>query len=226
LFPANLGDIAVKNVGAAKNANEFMAKGAFWIDDRPYENYKQLRQYGYGRPNGRVRIFIDEFTRVGHDALPNWHERWQATDDSYKFSMLVTRAPWYMQADPNFINNPILKHVTTRNFMDCVWLSPRAGEKLGLQEGEEVILESNPKYMKDLPRPLKAKLHLSTRITRDDCVLLYHGTGHRAKNLTVARNYGYRDGDLVPQKDPSISKVYDPLGMGWVEDVFVSIRKA
>jgi len=226
LFPSNLGDVAVQRVGAGANVKEFMDKGAFWIDNRPYENYKQIRQCGYGRPNGRVRMFIDEFSRVGHDALPNWHERWQAPNDAYKFSMLVTRAPWYMQADPNFINNPILKHVTNRNFMDCVWMSPHAAEKLGLKEGEQIVLESNPKYMKDLPRPVKAKLHLSTRVTRDDCVLLYHGIGHRAKNLTVAKNYGYRDGDLVPQKDPSISKVHDPLGMGWVEDVFVSIRKA
>jgi hypothetical protein len=34
-----------------------------------------------------------------------------------------------------------------------------------------------------------------------------------------------RDGDLIPQKDPAIAKKYDPTGMGWVEDVFVSVKK-
>ena len=226
IVPMNIGDVAVKNVGAAPNTKDFMGKGGFWIDKAPYQNYKQIREQGYGRPDGRVRIYIDEFAQVDHSPIPIWAPRWQEPDGAYKFSMVLTRAPWYMHADPNFINNAALKQLTTMNFMDCVWVSPRAGEKLGLKEGDEVILESNPKYMTQLPRPVKAKLHLSKRISRDDCVLAFHGIGHRAKNLKVASNFGYRDGDLVPQKDPNMSKKLDPLGMGWVEDVYVSIRKA
>jgi hypothetical protein len=89
-----------------------------------------------------------------------------------------------------------------------------------------VILENNPEYMKDIPRPVKAKVHLTKRVMRKDCVLTFHGIGHRAKNLKVAGNWGYRDGDLIPQKDPNIVKKHDPTGMGWVEDVYVRIRKA
>jgi len=224
--PMGIGDAALKLTGAAENSKEFMAKGAFWIDNKPYENYKQIRQQSYGRPNGRVRIFIDEFSKVDHSPLPTWDSRWQEPDENYKFSLLITRAPWYMHADPNFINNPILKHLTTMNYMDTVWISPTAGKKLGLKDGDQVIVESNPKYMTQLPRPVKAKVHLSKRITRDDCMLAFHGIGHRAKNLRVAKDFGYRDGDLIPQKDPMMSKKKDPLGMGWVEDVYVSIRKA
>ena len=94
-----------------------------------------------------------------------------------------------------------------------------------IKEGDGIILENDPTYMKDLPRPQKAKVHLTKRITRTDCVLLFHGIGHRAKNLKVAANFGYRDGDLIPQKDPAMLKKFDPTGMGWVEDVFVSIKK-
>ncbi len=224
--PLNIGDVAVKSVGAAATTKEFMEKGGFWIDKTPYQNYKQIKQQGYSRPDGRVRMFIDEFTKVDHSPLPIWAPRWQEPDDQYRFSLLITRAPWYMHADPNFINNPVLKQLTTKNYMDCVWISKRAGQKLGLKDGEEVIVEANPKYMKVLRRPVTAKVHLSERISRDDCVLTFHGIGHRAKNLKVASNFGYRDGDLIPQKDPMMSKKLDPLGMGWVEDVYVSIRKA
>jgi len=42
----------------------------------------------------------------------------------------------------------------------------------------------------------------------------------------VAANFGNRDGDLIPQKDPAIAKKHDPTGMGRVADVFVSNRKA
>jgi anaerobic selenocysteine-containing dehydrogenase len=225
-IPTNIGDVAVRNSGAGENTADFMKKGGFWIDKKPYEDYKQLQEIGYGRPNGRIRMYIDEFVEVGHEPLPKWATRWHASSGLYKFSLLITRAPWHMHADPNFINNAVLKEVTVRNHMDCVWMNPEAARKLGLKEGDMVILENDPNYMKDLPRPQKAKIHLTKRIAREDCILTFHGIGHRAKNLKVAKDFGYRDGDLIPQKDPNIVKKHDPTGMGWVEDVYVSIRKA
>jgi anaerobic selenocysteine-containing dehydrogenase len=226
MVPMNIGDVAIKAAGAGANTKEFMDKGSFWIDKKPYQNYKQIKEQGFGQPDGRVRMYVDEFAKVDHSPLPIWAPRWQEPEGQYKFSMLVTRAPWYMQADPSFINNAALRQINTQNYMDCVWISPAAGKKLGLKEGDEVLLEANPKYLKELPRPVKAKVHLTKRMLRDDCVLAFHGIGHRAKNLKVASNYGYRDGDLIPQKDPMMSKKLDPLGMGWVEDVYLSIRKA
>jgi anaerobic selenocysteine-containing dehydrogenase len=225
-IPTNIGDAAVKQAGAAENAAEFMKKGGLWVDKKPYENYKHLEKIGYGKPNGRVRMFIDEFAEVGHSPLPVWASRWHKSTGDYKFSLLITRAPWLMHADPNFINNPVLKDMNNRTFMDRVWINPRAAAELGLKEGDEVLLENDPKHMKDLPRPVKARIHLTKRVARKDCILTFHGIGHRAKNLKVGANYGYRDGDLIPQKDPLMSKKHDPTGMGWVEDVYVRIRKA
>ncbi|PKN64982.1 MAG: hypothetical protein CVU57_12720 [Deltaproteobacteria bacterium HGW-Deltaproteobacteria-15] len=225
-IPTNIGDVAVKKAGAAENSAEFMKKGGLWIDKKPYEDYKQIRDIGYGSPDGRVRMYIDEFVQAGYDPLPVWANRWHQSTGEYKFSLLITRAPWYMHADPNFVNNPILKQITVKNGMDCVWINPEAGKELGLVEGDWVFLENDPKYMKHLPRPQKAKVHLTNRVLRKDCVLLFHGIGHRAKNLKVARDFGYRDGDLIPQKDPLIAKKHDATGMGWVEDVYLRIRKA
>ena len=225
-IPTNISDHAVKAAGAGENYADFMKKGGFWINRKPYENYKQIAEIGWGRPQGRVRIFIDEFTAVGHEPLPKWAPRWNAAEGEYKFSLLITRAPWYMHADPNFINNPVLKQVTVKNFMDCIWIHPDAAKEIGVKEGDGIILENNPKYMTDVPRPVKGKAHLTKRVARKDCILLFHGIGHRAKNLKVAKDFGYRDGDLVPQKNPAIAKKHDPTGMGWVEDVNVRIRKA
>lgn len=226
VIKGNTGDAALKAVGAAESTEEFMTKKkGIWIDKKPYENYKTLREIGYGRPNGRVRLYIDEFVKVSHEPLPKWAQRWTAAEGEYKFSLLVTRAPWHMHADPNFINNPALNVLSEKNYTDCVWISLEAGKELGLSEGDWVILETNPKYMKELPRPVKAKVHLTKRIARDDCVLLFHGIGHRSKWLRHGR-WGYRDGDLIPQKNPQESKKHDPTGMGWVEDVYVRIKKA
>ncbi|HQA71777.1 MAG TPA: molybdopterin-dependent oxidoreductase [Deltaproteobacteria bacterium] len=224
-IPTNIGDVAVKQAGVAEDTADFIAKGGLWVDKKPYENYKHLEKIGYGKPRGRVRMFIDEFAEVGHSPLPIWAPRWHESTGSFKFSLLITRAPWIMHADPNFVNNPVLREMNTRVHMDAVWMNPNAAAKLGLKEGDEILLENDPKYMKDLPRPQRARIHLTNRVVREDCVLLFHGIGHRAKNLKVAANYGYRDGDLIPQKDPEIGKKYDPTGMGWVEDVYVSVKK-
>lgn len=225
-IPTNIGDVAVKKIGAAENTSEFIKNGALWIDRTPYQNYKQIQEIGYGKPNGRVRMYMDEFVEAGYDPLPVWAKRWHEPSSDYRFSLLITRAPWYMHADPNFINNPVLKQLTEKSYMDHVWMNPEAGRELGLKEGDWVTLENDPQYLKDLPRPQKAKVHLTDRVLRKDCVLLFHGIGHRAKNLKVAGDFGYRDGDLIPQKDPHIVKKHDATGMGWAEDVYLKISKA
>jgi anaerobic selenocysteine-containing dehydrogenase len=226
VIKGNMNDAALKAVGVAENLKEFLTEqDGIWVDKKPYENYRTLREIGYGRPNGRVRLYIDEFAKVSHEPLPKWAERWTAPEGEYKFSLIVTRAAWHMHADPNFINNRALNDLSEKNHIDCVWISPNAAEELGLNEGDPVVVETNPKYMKELPRPVKSKVHITNRIARDDCILLFHGIGHRSKWLQHGR-WGYRDGDLIPQKDPKVSKPHDPTGMGWVEDVYVKIAKA
>ncbi len=227
MISTNTSEAALKGMGIAKDVNEFMtAKKGIWIQQKPYENWKTLREIGYGRPEGRVRFYIDEFVEVDHDPLPKWAPRWSKPEGEYRFSLLVTRAPWYMHADPNFINNPILNELAVKNHIDCVWVHPEAGRALGLREGDWVLLETNPRYLAEVPRPVKAKVHFSKRVGRKDCVLLFHGLGHRSRWLRYGKGFGYRDGDLIPQKDPRVVKEHDPTGMGWVEDVYVRIKKA
>ena len=109
--------------------------------------------------------------------------------------------------------------------MDCVWIHPDDAREAGIKEGDRVVLENNPAFMPQLPRPVPATAHLTDRVSRN-CVLTFHGIGHRAKNLRHGGNWGYRDGDLVPQKNPEMVRKHDATGMGWVEDVHVKIRKA
>ena len=115
--------------------------------------------------------------------------------------------------------------LSQKNHIDSAWVNPAVAKELGLQEGDEVVLTTNPKLMPELPRPVKTKIHLTERVARKDCVMIFHGIGHRSKWLKNGV-WGYRDGDLIPQKNPEVGKPHDPTGMGWVEDVYVSIKKA
>jgi len=226
VIPTNTGDYALKKQGIANNTKEFLTqKGGIWIHKRPYPNWRTIREIGYGRPEGRIRIYLDEILEAGHDPLPKWAKRWTEPEGDYRFSLIVTRAPWTMHADPNFLNNPVIKALCEKNFIDRVWINPQVAQEMGISEGDWVTLETNPKYMTVLPRPVKARVHISSRVARKDCVITFHGLGHRSPKLRYAKSFGYRDGDLIPQKDPNIVKKYDPTGMGWVEDVYVSIKK-
>jgi anaerobic selenocysteine-containing dehydrogenase len=218
-------DQAVRSVEAAGSYKEFIEKGAFWIDKRPYENYRQIRELAFGAPEGRVRFYIDELVQAGYDGVPGWSPQWHASEAPYQFALLITRAPWLMHADPNFINNPALRSLTEQNFMDCIWMNPEDARELGVEEGEMIRLENNPRFMTRLPRPVIGKAHISERVM-SRCILTFHGMGHRAKNLTHAADFSYRDGDLIPQKDPELVKKHDATGMGWVEDVYVKITRA
>ena len=145
-------DEAVKAVGAASNYKEFMEKGGFWIDQsKPYENYHNISKLSYCSPHGRVRIYVDEFVKAGYDPTPHWTGRWHRSEGEYKYSMIATRAPWLIHADPNFVNNPALKILTERNFMDCVWIHPDGAKEAGVAEGDKVLLENNPKFMTHYP---------------------------------------------------------------------------
>ena len=158
-IPTNIGDVAVKQAGVAEDTADFIAKGGLWVDKKPYENYKHLEKIGYGKPRGRVRMFIDEFAEVGHSPLPIWAPRWHESTGSFKFSLLITRAPWIMHADPNFVNNPVLREMNTRVHMDAVWMNPNAAAKLGLKEGDEieVMIINVDRKNRSISLSLKAK---------------------------------------------------------------------
>lgn len=226
-IPTDMPGEALRRKGVAKNVDDFIEKyDGVWVDvEKPYPNRETLRKIAYNRPNGRMRLYIDEFAREGYDPLVSWFPRYTEPEGEYKFSTCISRAPWLLHVDPNFVNNPALKHLSRRNNIDTVWINPGVADELELLEGEEVLLETNPRYLNDLPRPVKARVHISKRVAREDCILLFHNTGYRIKDLTHAVNFGYRDGDLIPQKDPETVKEKDPIGMGWVEDVHVRIKK-
>ena len=227
VIPTDTASACLKSAGIAENLKEFVEKqGGIWIKKEPYPNYKTIREIGYGRPNGRIRLYIDEFVEVGHSPLPVWSPRWTEPEGEYRFSYIVTRSPFNTHSDNHFTNNPAIKKIIQLNkFGEYVWINPEAARELGLEEGDMVLIEPNPKYIEGPWRPIKAKVHITSRVARKDCILVFHGFGKRSPMLKTAKDFGYRDGDIIPQKNPEIVRRYDPTGMGWVEDLYVRVRK-
>ena len=158
LIKGNTKDPALQAVGAAENGTDFMQnKNGFWIDKKPYENYKTIREIGYGRPDGRVKMYVDEFVEVGFNGLPTFQPRWTEPEGEYQFSLLVTRSAWHMHADPNFIDNPVLNMLSVKNHIDCVWISPAAGQQLMYKMGTRSSWRLIPSTCLNCPGRLKPR---------------------------------------------------------------------
>lgn len=226
-IPTDTASACLKSGGIAASFTEFMEKlGGIWLKKEPYPNYKTIREIAYGRPNGRVRLYIDEFVEVGHSPLPTWVPRWTEPEGEYKFSYLITRSPFNIHSDNHAINNPALRKLFIENkFGEYVWINPEVARELGLNEDDVVLIEPNPKYIEGPWRAVRARVHITERVARKDCILVFHGFGKRSPMLKTAKGFGYREGDIIPQKNPEVVKRYDPTGMGWVEDLYVRIRK-
>ncbi len=94
-----------------------------------------------------------------------------------------------------------------------------AAKELGINDGDEVYIESRAGKIK-----LKAKL---IQGIRKDTVMVYHGFGRYAKDMTKAFGRGANDGDLIPSMTFDEMKALNDPGMGsCMCDFGVKITKA
>jgi thiosulfate reductase/polysulfide reductase chain A len=74
-----------------------------------------------------------------------------------------------------------------------VWMQTKVAQKLGLKDGQRVVLE-NTDGEKSLPIRLKV-----TEGIRADCAYVVHGFGQRSAMLSRAAGKGASDTDLMSQ---------------------------
>ena len=123
------------------------------------------------------------------------------------------------------VNNPWLRYFLKKHHADKVWVHPSVADKLGLKEGDFVIVEySRPFGMQPLAKPsfkLMAKVHITEGI-RPDCILIPHGTGQLSKFMSSYK-FGTYGGDGVVK--PVYVDYEDPSASAHDQDIIVRIRK-
>lgn len=167
------------------NLAELRARGAHKFPGRPYlEDRVAAGEPLFETENGKIHLYSKKLKELGFDPLP----RYTPVEDPPTgfFRLIYGRAPVHSFARTE--NNEMLHGLMPENE---VWLGTKAALKIGLKDGEKVVLE-NIDGTKSLPIRLKV-----TEGIRDDCAYVVHGFGQRSRMLSRAGGSGASDTDLM-----------------------------
>lgn len=168
-------------------------------------------------PSTKIELYSTVLEKEGYEPLPTWHERLTQPTAEYPYYILTEHLPWRRMGRNS--NDPILVELLPENFLH---VHPDTAAKLGVKEGEYVIVES------PTGKSLKIRAHVTSSI-RKDCVMTEHGFGYWSKGLRAAYGKGTNDGELLPERkieDTLKTKAYNPAMSSSILDVCVNVRKA
>ncbi len=206
--------------GGKWNDEQLKAIGTSWeeLANSPNGLWGEKKTFpprdSYNTPSGKIEIYSTRLEEAGYDPLPYWAPRREEPGEEYPFNFLIGRPPMHKMTQTQ--NNTLAMELYSENDATMHYST---GEKLGIKDGDEVYVESRVGKIK-----LKAKL---IEGIRPDCVMVYHGFGHWAKQLSTAYGKGGNDGDLIPDMTFEEMKALKDPGMGaCMIDFGVKVYKA
>jgi len=188
------------------------ANNGIWEDKKPPTGWTEFKT-----PSKKIELYSTVLEKDGYEPLPAWHERLTQPTTEYPYYILTEHLPWRRMGKNS--NDPILVELLPENFLH---LHPDTAAKLGVKEGEYVIVESLT------GKSLKIRAHITVNIRRD-CVMTEHSFGNWSKGLHAAYGRGTNDGELLPERrieDTLKTKAYNPAFGSYLLDICVSVRKA
>ena len=179
-----------------------------WSGDNTFKPREE-----FNTPSKKIELYSTALKDNGHDPLPAWEPRREEPKDG-EFTFLVTRPACHRMTESQ--SNEAMMEIVGENVL---FINPKAAQDLGINEGDEVVIESRANKIQ-----LKAAFKKGLR---PDCVASYHGFGHWSKELSMAYGKGAHCGDLIP--DYSIAEmkdINDPGMGGCMNDYGVKVSKA
>ncbi|RME60673.1 MAG: transcriptional initiation protein Tat, partial [Caldilineae bacterium] len=159
----------------------------------------------FNTPSGKIELASDTLARQGHSAVPVWEE--PPTPPEGQFYLLSGKVAQHTQFATH--NNALLHERFPEN---PVWLNAQVAAERGIQDGDEVWVESPVGHV-------KTKAYVTQGI-RPDAVFLATGFGHVSKGLTLAYGAGVSDSDVHETFTDPVS------GSQALSQTFVKIIKA
>lgn len=201
-------DEKVKRAGLGENFNEFKAKGIV-TRDQPYVPRTRFNTVG---GTGKCQIYVPQFAEKGADPLPVWRPKRELPSPEFPYYYLTCIPAVHRRNSTE--NNAFLHEMLPTN---TAMMNPALAAKLGIKEGQKVRIRSRVGAI-ELPAHL-------TETLRPDCVMVYHGFGHRSRLLTKAGGKGARDGDVIPdQNADEMVKAGNYAGAACIMDAVVNIE--
>ncbi len=160
---------------------------------------------GFDTSSRKLEFYSIELKEKGFDPLPGYEEPEDKPTKKYPLYLVAWKQAEHTHG--RTFNNAWLIDLKPDN---PLWVNTETGRRLGLEEGEEVWMESP--YGK-----ARVKVHLTEGI-HPEVVGLHHGYGHWALGK-LARGKGVNDGLFMPGKAERLS------GEGITKEVGVKIYK-
>lgn len=182
-------------------------KGVVFVGDEWKEGFKKLQT-----PSGKVEIYSKTLEDLGFPPIPRWQDPLFTPDpeDSHAFRLLHGKQAIHTHAMT--ANQPYLMAISRRYDLIRLWMNKGRGAKLGIKDGEWVLMSS-----------VVGEGRIRVRLTEGihpSCVWLPSGYGVFSKHLKTAYDVGLSYNDFLPT-------LFDPtVGHAMSSEVVVKIKKA
>jgi thiosulfate reductase / polysulfide reductase chain A len=164
--------------------------------------------FHFHTPSGKVELYSEALGKAGFDPLPTYKA--QPEPPAGSFRLLYGRSPLHTFGRTQ--NNAILFDLAPDN---ALWLSRRAAQRLGLAEGQPVLVRSAGGAETG---PMR--LQVTERLP-DEAVYMIHGFGQRAPGLHRTNGRGGDDTALID------GYAVDPISGGTgMRTAFVTVHPA
>jgi thiosulfate reductase / polysulfide reductase chain A len=175
----------------------------------------------FGTPSGKIEFYSTLLAESGYEPLPTWKPRREETDEDYPFYMIISRAPMHKMTQTQ--NNVLALAGYPEN---SAVMNIAKAQEMGINDGDEVYVESRSSGWMDRERKIKLKAKLIEGI-RPDTVMIFHGFGRYSHYMTEAFGRGANEGDLILSMNFNEMRSLNDPGMGSaMQDHAVKIYKA
>ncbi|MCX8117173.1 MAG: molybdopterin-dependent oxidoreductase [Desulfobacterota bacterium] len=182
-------------------------KGVLSVGERWKEGFDKLNT-----PSGKVEIYCQTLDRLDIPPIPRWEEPLVSPDPNDPHSFRLLHGKQAIHTHAMTANQPILMSISKRYDMIRLWMNRQRGLRLGLKDGDWVMLESQV-----------GKGRIRVRLTEGihpSCVWLPSGYGIFSKHLKTAYDVGLSYNDFLPTYfDPTVGHVM-------ASEIVVKVRKA
>ncbi|MEB3756273.1 MAG: molybdopterin-dependent oxidoreductase [Desulfurococcales archaeon] len=209
-----------KKLGTSITLEELQYKKVYSVQWKP-KNLQKL-----STKSGRIEILPVILAEFGYDPLPGWKDIFTYRNLETGEYVLVTSV-FAMNRHSKTVNNDWLRYFLAKHFANRIWVSTKTASKLGLKEGDLVIVQAVKTFdtRDTVHKPsyrVAGRVHV-TEAVRPDVLFVPHGTGQLSSFM---RSYGFgpKGGDGVIK--PVIVDYTNPAGSASDQDVIVKVVKA
>ncbi len=167
-----------------------------------------------GTESGKIEIYPTMLLKYGYNPIPSWREEFTASGLGDGEFILISSV-FSMNRHAKNVNIEAVRWALEKHHANRIWLHPEAAERIGVTEGDEVVVEavrsfyspSDNEFVEMSPVRIRGRVHV-TNLIRPDCVFVPHGLAQLSPFMS-SHGFAPADGAIKPvytnYRDPAAS---------------------